>query len=711
MEPLPEPLPVGPALEEVLLRAVEGLPEDIQQTLLVAAASDSGDLETILEATGALGGSRAVAAGEAAGIVTIEEGRLEFRHPLLRSAIYRRASAPARRAAQGALAEATTGGGELAERRAWHLAAATHGVDVDAARVLENAGASARERGGHASAASAFARAASLSTEDDERARRLFAAGEEARRAGRAEEALAHLDEALAVTTDPLERAQIQHKRGSLEAWRGSPMAAHRLLTEESARIEALDSRRAAMMLTDAAWPCFLAGEIAAGLQTAERACALARRTGEPEETFATLILAEARVLHGEAKGGAELLQRCRPFLDEGLQLLDTAQAVRMTTEEAAAPGLEPLREIMRAILKAAQVFTWLEEYGQARKLLAPVIEQARAHSALGTLPFALAALAELDFRTGNWVGAYAGASEGLRIGDETKQASALGLSLASLARVEAARGREADCREHSARAFELAGFGVPLSGVYAASCRALLELGLGRTEDAIGHLEQVARTAPRYGLHDPSVVQWAPDLIEAYIRSGQTQEPQGALAIFGAQAQTTERTWALAAAARCRGLLSADEEFDREFEQALDWHSRTETPFERARAELCHGERLRRARRRIDSRERLRSALETFQRLGAQPWVDRCHSELGASVETARRRDEPASSRLTPQELQVALVVAEGKTNREAGAALFLSPKTVETHLSRIYRKLNVRSRTELARLLAQEGAVLEPA
>jgi DNA-binding CsgD family transcriptional regulator len=164
-----------------------------------------------------------------------------------------------------------------------------------------------------------------------------------------------------------------------------------------------------------------------------------------------------------------------------------------------------------------------------------------------------------------------------------------------------------------------------------------------------------------------------------------------------------------LAAAARCRGLLAAEDGFEVEFSRALELHARTPTPFERARTELCLGERLRRAKRRAEAREPLRTALTTFERLGAASWTERARTELAATGETARRRDPYAAEQLTPQELQVALVVARGATNKEAGAALFLSPKTIETHLGRVYRKLNVRSRTELAHLFSREGALTE--
>ncbi len=223
--------------------------------------------------------------------------------------------------------------------------------------------------------------------------------------------------------------------------------------------------------------------------------------------------------------------------------------------------------------------------------------------------------------------------------------------------------------------------------------------------------LEALARRASEHGLKEPGVIQWAPDLIETYVRVGRSPEAELELAQFESLARKTQRTWALAAAARCRGLLAAEDGFEVEFSRALELHARTPTPFERARTELCLGERLRRAKRRAEAREPLRAALTTFERLGAALWTERARTELAATGETARRRDPYAAERLTPQELQVALVVARGATNKEAGAALFLSPKTIETHLGRVYRKLNVRSRTELAHLFSREGALTEAA
>jgi DNA-binding CsgD family transcriptional regulator len=206
-------------------------------------------------------------------------------------------------------------------------------------------------------------------------------------------------------------------------------------------------------------------------------------------------------------------------------------------------------------------------------------------------------------------------------------------------------------------------------------------------------------------------VIQFGPDLIEAYVRAGRGDDARRELEHFEAQTRASSRNWALAAAARCRGLLAADDGYEDAFLEALRLHEATPTPFERARTELCLGERLRRGRRRSDSRDRLRRALETFDRLGAAPWAERARSELRASGETARRGDPMAAEQLTPQELQVALVVARGATNKEAGATLFLSAKTIEAHLGRVYRKLGIRSRTELANRLVREGALVDAA
>ena len=199
---------------------------------------------------------------------------------------------------------------------------------------------------------------------------------------------------------------------------------------------------------------------------------------------------------------------------------------------------------------------------------------------------------------------------------------------------------------------------------------------------------------------------------MEAYLRAGRTDAAASALAVFQRQAEQTGRTWALASAARCRGMTAAEDGFEHEFAEAIRWHERTPTPFERARTELHLGERLRRARHPGEARLPLRSALEAFERLGAVPWADQARTELAAAGERPQHRPQSGLERLlTPQELQIALIIAKGTRNREAAAALFLSPKTIEFHLGKIYRKLGIRSGTELALLVAAKTELVETA
>jgi DNA-binding CsgD family transcriptional regulator len=211
--------------------------------------------------------------------------------------------------------------------------------------------------------------------------------------------------------------------------------------------------------------------------------------------------------------------------------------------------------------------------------------------------------------------------------------------------------------------------------------------------------------------MREPGRFDCIADLVEAYVRSGRREDAQHALVTLETRAKRTGRICALATASRCRGLLADGSDIDDAFRAALDWHRRTTVPFEQARTELCYGELLRRQGRRVDAREQLRAALPTFERLGAEPWAARARAELAATGERLRSPEARLTDELTSQELQVALIVATGVTNKEAAAALFLTPKTIEFHLGKIYRKLGVRSRTALARRLAEDTALVQSA
>jgi DNA-binding CsgD family transcriptional regulator len=671
----------APSLEQALLQPVARLPDETQRALVVAAASGSGSTNSVTPALAELGlQPQALDPAERAGVISICDGQLRFRHPLLRSAVYKSAPAGIRREAHEALARAASGETQLGAR-AWHLAATAESNQEDVAAVLEEAALSARRRGGLAESASAFERAADLTGGLPERARRLREAANDARLAGRVRKALELLERALADASTPGEQARIQHLRGVIEMWHGQPGAAAKLMRAEATAIEMDDPERAARMLTDAAWAFFVAGEIAEGAGSAEEAHAIGERVGGVAATRAGGGLGIALLLTGDSR-------KAEPLLAEYQRSL----ALEDPVGESAYQLLRP----------AGQVLTWFEAYEPAREMLASTIDSARKRSALGTLPYALASLSELDFRTGNWAAAYANASEAVRIADEIDQQTTRSFSLACLALIEGAQGRENDCATHANDALRLAYPHIGSVVAYANAALGLLELSCGKPDLAVQHLEQLRRRVNEHGLKDPAVIPWRADLIEAYVRVGRRDDAVRELAAFQEDAEATARRWALAAAARCRGLLAGSDAFEAAFGQAVELHQLTTTPFELARTTLCLGERLRRERRRSDAREPLRSALATFERLGAKPWADRARNELDATGETVRRSDPNAADQLTAQELQVALLVAKGATNREAGAALFLSPKTIETHLGRVYRKLNLRSRTELASRLA---------
>lgn len=681
-EPLPDPLPSGPRLEQAFLTRLSGLPALTQRALLVAAAAESSDVATVHRALQFIEiQATALDAAESAGLLVVDGVHLRFRHPLIRSAIYQAAPPARRREAHTALAHALDAD-QVADRRAWHLAAAAVEPDESVALALEQAATRSLARSGYAAAGRGFARAAALTPATEPRARRFLSAAQAADLAGQHDAVVQSLDQAAACQPKPSLRLEIQRLRAVTETWVRRPMVAHRMLMAEA---EGADPATAAILLAEATIPVFMAGEIPLAMATARRAYDLASASGREVPLVVNTIMAEALVLAGEAVAAA-------PLVDRSLQLA-------MTLGPAASREVQYLPFSLVA----------LERYDEARLLISGAASMARDASAVGILPYVLAILCELEFRTGNWAAAYAAGTESVRLSEETDQRSGSAYGLVCLARVEAAQGRDADAHAHLASAMELARtHGLGSIFVYAGSTAGLLELGHGRLEAALVHLENVAHLVRSLGGAEPNLVQWQPDLIETLARMGRTADAGLALQELERQAEHTGGTWAQAAAARCRGL-QAGADFEGHFTRALELHQRKPSPFEIARTRLCLGEVLRRNRRRIEARQHIYEALHAFERLGAEPWAARARAELSATGEKGRQRNLASSRRLTPQELQIALAVAGGATNREAAARLFLSPKTVEGHLSRIYGKLDVRSRTEMVRLFAREASAAE--
>jgi DNA-binding CsgD family transcriptional regulator len=335
-------------------------------------------------------------------------------------------------------------------------------------------------------------------------------------------------------------------------------------------------------------------------------------------------------------------------------------------------------------------VLAWAGEHRRARRLLDRVLRQLRASRALGVLPWALYVSSDLDMRTGRWSAARADAWEASRIADDTGNALWRSYALGCLAMLDAAQGREQDCRANAAEAAAIAARLEIERPRKVADALGLLELGLGRPQEAIPHFEDAGHAGTRLALAD---------LVEAYVRV-QRPIPKAVHDLLAGLHPNAPAMLALKQ--RCRGLMASDDGFEVCLVEALEAYDQVGMPFARARTQLVLGERLRRLGRRVDSRGHLRAAADCFAGLDAAPWSERAAQELRATGETMPPRGEDTRDRLTPQELQVALVVAQGATNREAGARLFLSPKTIDYHLGRVYRKLGVRSRTELAHRVA---------
>lgn len=686
-DPLNEPLPVGPAIQRSFERQVAQLPAATQQALLVAAASQSGAVVEVVAACGHVSIERsAFEPAESRGLIRNDGLRIAFRHPLVRAASYQRASAPDRRAAHRALAAALNHERPPVER-AWHLAAAADGPDEAVAQALEDAALEARRRSGHAAAARAFERAARLTPDSQECARRLREAGSDAHVAGETGKSIALLDEALQYVETNSERTEIEHSRARVEMWSRSPAAARALLLQAAARIQSTDPARAALILVDAATTCHQEGDPVEGvlgpaLRISRQAYEMAAPAGGTAAAAAAGLYGKTLIVVGKKDKGYPLLLR-------GQQMIDETDSLWLAVQ----------------LIQCAVVFLWLEDYDRARGSLEQLIKRARAASAPGALPYPLGHLSEVDFRMGRWSAAYAGASEAVELARELGQSAALVYGLVCVAWIEAAQGRVNECRAHVTEALTMFGpLGITIQA-YALRVLGLMALGIGEADEAITHLGPLQAVLETEQCVEQGVFQQTPDLIEAYVRTGRMTEARETLSRFQKRARQSQRTWALATAARCEGML-AETSFEAAFEEALEWHAQTPTPFERARTELCYGQRLRRARLRARAREHLQAALVTFEQLGAAPWAERARNELRATGETPGRPRPWSVERLTLQELQVALKVAEGATNREAATALFLSPKTIEAHLSRVYSKLGVRSRTELARYLAHEPA-----
>jgi DNA-binding CsgD family transcriptional regulator len=668
---MPAPI-VGRVARGFVLRAAS-LPERTRRALVVAAASDTGDLLTLERAHP--GCVDDLLPAEGAGLVVLRDGRVEFRHALARSAVYGAAPADEQRAAHRALASALPD--READRRAWHLALATVGPDDAASSALEQAGARAYQRSAYAVATSAYERAATLSVEP---APLLHSAAGAAWLAGQPDRAIALLVDAGRQARDIALAVRIEHLRGQIAARRGPVSDAQSMLVHAAERAADFDPEAAVVMLAEATFQSFYAGDASEMLRTAQRATALATGLDGRAAILAGLAQGMALVFAGEGENGARSIHRAVAQLEASDELRDDPHL-------AVWAALGPL---------------WLREAEAGRSLYGRALELVRSRSALGAMPELLVHVARDWATTDDWPSAQAGYAEGIALARETGQGVALAFGLAGLAWLEARQGREVECRAHAAEGRrQCIHAGVVVHELWTLAALGDLELGLGRPEAALPYYEEWDALLQSRGIEDTDLSP-GPELAETYLRLGRVDVAVAAAERHEASARGKGQPWALARAARTRGLLAPEDEIEHAFGEALALHEQTPDLFEAARTRLAYGSRLRRAGRRVRAREELRAAIEAFHALGAAPWANQAGSELEATGETARKRDASARDQLTPQELQIALLLAEGRTTREAAAAMFLSPKTIEYHLRNVYRKLDVRSRAELSESMA---------
>jgi len=675
---LPVEMPLASRIEQGFVRRLGLFPAGTRRLLLLAAAEPAGDVPLLWRAAGRLGiGPGAAAPAEAAGLVEIG-AHVRFRHPLLRSAAYRAASAPQRREVHRALADATDA--ELdPDRRAWHRARAADGPDEVVAGEVERSADRAFARGGLSAAAAFLQRAAELTPDPALRVERSLAAAQ------------ARLDVADAVSASDLlavaglgpagelQRARLERLRAQIAFASRRGRDAPPLLLAAARRLGPLDAAMARETYLEAIASAMFAGRLGTGPDEREVAQAARASNRVPALGAADLLLDALvrRFTEGYAASVGPLSRALRAFGEPG-------------------GGGEDRRWLWLACRMAQDL--WDDELWHLLATRGVLV--ARETGALHLLPNALNYLAALNVHSG----AFATAATLIDEVDSITQATGIPPLRYAAARLAAARGDQAPAQallESGRQNATERGEGSAVGGTFWLT--ALLHNGHGHYGEALA----AARQACEH--EDVMAYGWAlVELVEAAVRSGQPDEAAAALDRLSERTQASGTEWALGVEARSRALLSDDEARYRESVERL---ARSRAAVELARSRLLYGEWLRRENRRVDAREQLRAAHEMFSDMGAAAFAERARRELSATGETARKRTVETLDELTSQEAQVARLARDGHTNPEIGAQLFISPRTVEYHLHKAFAKLGISSRRELRRALPGPGHVAVPA
>ena len=670
--PLPDPLPLTAGLERAFLEQVRRLPDDVQTLLLVTALDSSGRLDTVLAAAGLLEVDEvALHAAESSSLLDVDGELVRLRHPLVRSTVVAGSSSTQRRRVHLMLSQVLAP--QDPDRSAWHRAAATLSPDETIAAELDDAAARALSRSAQSAAAAAFERAAELTPSPADRGRRLLAAARASWLAARPERAIAAVTAARALLQDPVQQAELARMHGIIEWQRGVCTEASSILLQGAPlAVSAGEAGLALTMLVEAGQAAGYGGDMET-LQVAGRLADDIDPVGEPSAIFAKeLAQGFSEMVAGNAENGATLLRRAMEW-------------ARTTSDPA------------ELILAASAAF-WLGDAGAASRLADRAVRNARVADLVGSLPHALEYYSLAKRLLGHYDIAAASASEGLDLARDTGQLCSVVQHLSTLAMVSAIKGEPGECQRLAEECLALA---MPrrllVSAYYAWHAQALSELFRGEYAEALRRL---------LALKELPTFDWyaVPDLVEAAHRCGQPDVAREAISWMEPWVTEASSPGATALFMRCRAITSANEEAGPLFEAAAADHPDA-MPLERGRSDLLYGEWLRRNRRKAEARGRLRSALNHFLSVGAEPLARRARAELRAAGEPGAEADASSVPALTPQELQVALLVAEGASNREVATRLFISPRTVEYHLYKIYPKLRVVSRTDLVRHMTTSG------
>ncbi|MGH9213725.1 MAG: AAA family ATPase [Acidimicrobiales bacterium] len=677
LEPLPVWLPPGATFERLYRSRLARLDDDQRRGLLIASLEhlDRSSLETALASVGL--DIRVLDAAERVGLLRWDRDQVELVHPTVRSAVQHAVTDAERRAAHDAIARTLA---DEPARQAWHLEALTTGPDAATAAALEAAADAAAHRGAYAEAARAWEAAADRSSDPATAPGLLALAALGYVRCGAFPPLIRVLDRLVEDAADPAERIAWEVERLSARIWSTPSPPDPSDVIETAVTAAPQLPEGAARLLATLALGLAVLGRYHAADEVVDQA----RRSVPDAEADLQLALTFDMVDIAVGRPGAGRVLRS----DWPDQLSDAQ-----------------FGEVRMPISQAALVLSWISPPRVADSILRRQHRVLQEAGALSQLGICLGIHANVAQRLGDWVGARAEFTQASRLCADTDFAGPLPHIDLRHAYLLAAAGDEGGCRALADRALHVAK-GQPSVDHLASCVLGLLELSLGRCEEAVVHLDAAGEAELASGLAEPGYSSRIGDLCEALWRLRRPEVGRAQLAVYEARARSVRRENALAIAARCRGLLGPPEEVDSWFGQAVEWHRQCPDAFELARTQLCWGQRLRRGRRKRDARKHLRVALDAFSRVGAEPWTQTARAELAACGER-RRTGWEASAELTPRELEVAVTVARGATNPEAAAALCMSRRTVEYHLTSVYRKLQVSDRAGLAAALGGESAM----